>query len=138
MSDGLLDLTTRVDKLERQNRWLRWAVIAIVILAGAVVLMGQAKAKPEEIKVKSVEAQAFLLRDESGKPGALLTFTKQGPGLALYDDSVEIRAIFHVMDGQPRLNFQDSKGNERLRLGVVGEPLIQILNSRGKVNWEAP
>jgi hypothetical protein len=50
----LSDLVCRVERLEKQNRWLKRAGIALVAAVGAVLLMGQAASVPEAIEAPSL------------------------------------------------------------------------------------
>lgn len=50
---ALKSLIDRVEKLERQNRWMKRIGIGAFVLASAVAVMGQASTK------KVIEANAF-------------------------------------------------------------------------------
>ena len=57
----LATLMGRVEKVERENRRLKCAAALVVLIAAAGLLMGQAMPAS-----KTVEAEAFVLRDASG------------------------------------------------------------------------
>ena len=83
MSEQAIELSTivtRLERVERENRWLKLAGVVLLLGAGALVLMGQAQAS------RTVEAQRFILRDQEGKIIAELTMdARNSPSLAFYD-----------------------------------------------------
>ena len=73
-------LADRVNKLEVQNRRLKLAGVAVVIMASAVLLMGQARSS------RAVEASEFRLIDTNGKTRARLAVgVGGGPTLTFFD-----------------------------------------------------
>lgn len=61
------DLVERLDRLERENHWLkRIGALAVVVISG-VFMMGQALPKN-----RIVEAEKFVLKDTGGKVRAIL------------------------------------------------------------------
>jgi len=73
-------LADRVNKLEVQNRRLKLAGLAVVIMASAVLLMGQARSS------RAVEASEFRLIDANGKTRARLAVgVGGGPTLTFFD-----------------------------------------------------
>ena len=73
-------LADRVNKLEVQNRRLKLAGLAVVIMASAVLLMGQARSS------RAVEASEFRLIDTNGKTRARLAVgVGGGPTLTFFD-----------------------------------------------------
>lgn len=92
-------LQMRVSKLEAQAR--RWRALCIsAVLAGVVmVLVGASRPDDAVIRVKAVEAQAFLLKDDHGRVRArLITFP---------NDKHRYSA---QVSGQPVLQFFDENG----------------------------
>ena len=67
MTDLTLEsLAGRMNRIERQNRWLKAAAIVAVAVLAAVVCMGQVGVP------KVVEAEEFVLRDAQGQKRAAL------------------------------------------------------------------
>jgi hypothetical protein len=99
-------VVARLEKVERQNRRLRGAGIAVVVLAAAGLLMGQAMPK-----ARIVEAEGFVLKDGAGKVRAELAVTEDRPGLALYDENGKPRAVLSVGKAGPGLGLYDENGN---------------------------
>src|SRR5260370_23796006 len=73
-------LVSRVEKLERENRWLKRLGFVAFILAAGLISMGQARTN------RVLEANKFLLRDASGQVRAELETTDESsPSLVLFD-----------------------------------------------------
>jgi hypothetical protein len=141
MTDPTLDdLTTRLERLERQGR--RWKRTAFVVLLGAVALavMGQA---PQHRLPKSLEAEEFVLRDSRGQVRASLG-TAQGSNstvLQFHGENGKPRTRITVAsDGTSSLEVMDTGDHVRLLLGVRenGVPRIWLGNETGKIIWRAP
>src|SRR6266852_6409059 len=80
-------LSKRVERLERQNRWMKRMGAVAILCAVVLLVSGQASVDTK----KTVEANEFVLRDTNGvvraKLGMGLVFPlKNGPALVLYDD----------------------------------------------------
>jgi hypothetical protein len=106
----LEEICERLVKLEKQNRRLKRAGAAALIVAASLALLGQAPTK------KTVEANEFILRDGAGKLRARLAmYEKLGtPQLMLFDDkgneSVGVTAGF---EGEKIKPLEGSKAPER-------------------------
>jgi hypothetical protein len=83
------DLIARVDKLERQTRRLKVMTMAFALGIGATMLMGQAG------PVRTLEATAFILKDDTGMVRAKLFMDPvgNGPSLSLYDSNGARRVL---------------------------------------------
>jgi len=114
------ELSTRLQKVERQNLRMRAAGACGLVLAVAWMAMGQAAPPP-----KVVQAEKFELRDGEGKLLAQLGLTEHAtPELLLYDTSGGRRITLAVeADGLPHLNLRDKAGNSRARLYVGSDTM---------------
>jgi hypothetical protein len=104
-------LATRIERLERRNRWYRSGALAGVGLA-LILLIGQsrpaASARPPR---SAIEAERFMLVGRDGKTTAILGTVKGSHGLFLIDDNEETRAELILRpNGTPELNFYDERG----------------------------
>ena len=113
-------LQERVERLEAQNRQLKSVGLAVLLLLGASMLMGQSAGDKGKI-----EAQELVLRDADGRLMASLGTLKQygmtmGPALRFYDSDGKVRASFGFPDGSalPSLNFFNGDETLRTRLDV--------------------
>jgi hypothetical protein len=69
-------LSVRLDKLESQNRKWKLATIAFGLTSASLIAMAAKPADhydPNVIRVRSVEAQEFVLKDDDGQVFARLT-----------------------------------------------------------------
>lgn len=108
-------LVTRLEKLERQNRRLRRGVAAVLLAAGSLLLMAQAKAGSSP---KVVQAVAFELVDKTGKVIATLD-GRGGPSLVRFD----------ITDGagKDRLSLVASDDGTLVRLTGAGDRTASLL-----------
>lgn len=141
------DVLARLDKLERQNRWLKRLALTAVLVAGTGLLMAAQNAPAK----KTVEANHVSLRDDAGNErgyaratpdGLALVFTAGGgprSGLVLTSDGV----YFQLLDGTAKpltgLSLQNNgvcmgfrSGQDRVEIGntaikaVLGQSLTPI------------
>ena len=124
----------RLEKVERQNRRLRGAGIAVFVLAAAGLLMGQAMPK-----ARIVEAEGFQLKDGQGMVRAELVVDKDGPRMALRDENGKTRAKLIVIKEGPGLALTDENGIDRavLAVGKAG-PGLALYDENEKVIWSQP
>jgi hypothetical protein len=128
----------RLEKVERQNRRLRGAGIAVFVLAAAGLLMGQAMPK-----ARIVEAEGFQLKDGQGMVRAELVVDKDGPGLHLRDDNGKERAelvalhkagaelVLRDEDGQGRVWLTALEGGAGLDLEDHGNTRVHLYTRAG-------
>jgi len=83
----LESLSYRISQMERQNRKIKQAWAAILLVLLSIFVMGQVKtAKVTTPKaVKAIEAGRFILQDGSGKKRAELGLFADRPALVVYD-----------------------------------------------------
>ena len=103
-----MTIEQRVEKLERQNRWMRRIAVLVVVVAGAVLYVTKDKRLPilevSAVQVSGSERDAELVRMIGvGKTRVLLTPS----GITFYDGKGNIRASLGVYADGPRLTFQD-------------------------------
>ena len=117
----------RLERLERLHRRMKQAGAVVVVLAAALLLMGQAVPK------KSVEANEFILKNTEGKVLARLDLKDGGPRLLLLDQNGEGRAMLSVIGGKPALDMFDASGKARADLVVEADgPRILLFNGNEK------
>src|SRR5262245_21977562 len=98
-------LADRLDRLEKENRWIKVVGLAVVLGAAAMTLMGQASA-PQV--AESIEAKRFTLRDDNGKRRIELTSVEVengAPYLVIRDKEERIRLVLRTLrDGSPNIH----------------------------------
>jgi len=134
-----MTLEQRLEKLERENRWMRRIGAVAVALVGACVLVGQVDKELPDLVVRSLKVKdgngrvrAWLGTLPDGSPhlrltsedlrirANLATHADGSASLALIDKSYMVRAMLTTdADGSPSLNLADKDGQDRAVLGVI-------------------
>ncbi len=105
MTPELEIIEERLEKVERENRQLKRTGLAVLLLAGVALVMGQAR------PIRTVEAEKFVLRDWSGKRRATLAVqADESVSLTLADSTGKVRASLNVGKLGPSLDLADPNG----------------------------
>jgi hypothetical protein len=134
---NLAEVVARLEKVEKENRTMKRAGLAIIIAAGCVALMGQARPTPT-----AVEARSFVLQDAGGAKRAELVLEAGAPGeepspvLRFLDgkgaDSLSLSPTRLELSGKsdlgPDIIIDDAKGTPRVDLGVEKNLPFVLLN----------
>ena len=111
-------LARRLDRVERENRWLKQAGVVALVVIAAVGLIGQATGKVAKV----VEAERFVLLDASGETRAVLIQTKGGSSLNLYDEKGKLRiGLVSGAADETGLSLYDAAGEGRAMLALKPE-----------------
>jgi hypothetical protein len=152
-----MTLEQRVEKLERQNRWMRRMGAVGVALLAALVLIGQGK-EQEVLRAGRIEARGFAVVEQQGKPppaslgvgrggyGSLvlmgqhlgeqiqLNWGLHGPRLYLHQGEwTPVRLKGDTGNGI--LELYDKDGKLRFSASPAG---LELRDAEGKVIWKAP
>src|SRR3984893_13965666 len=129
--EHLKRLERKQAELQRTNRRLGSAIGAIILITGALVLMGQTS------QPQSPGATEFVLRGSDGKVrGAMGVLPDGAVGLNLTDVKGQTRITLDVAaDGSPGLDFYDPQGKLRatFALGPTGTPGLGLYDETGKL-----
>lgn len=107
------NLHIRMTRLERQNRFFKWALGSMLLLFFASVFMAQ-----NPFGDRLIYANKIQLTDDKGKTRLEMSVDEQG---------------------KPMLRVIDLLDRERLRLGGSPTgPRIEILDHNGNIVWFAP
>jgi hypothetical protein len=106
-----VDLTQRLQKAERQSRWLKYALLVTAPLL-IYVFIGQ------ELPKQLVQREALVAADR----------------LQLFDEQGNTRMVMRVYSGVPVVQLIDENGMPRLSLGLRYDdsPFISIADVRGQ------
>jgi hypothetical protein len=118
MNGAANDLTAvlaRLEKLERQNRWLKRVGALVLVFAGVGLVMG-AQERPNGQRSE----EAFSLRDANGKQRVWLGMGTEGPLFRFTDENGAEISSWMVTKGGMAFRFLNSKGG--LRTGLSLEP----------------
>jgi len=119
----------RLEKLEKQNRRMKWfAAGTVIALLGVGFLTGQTT--PEKV----VEANSFVLKDEAGNVRAALAMVEGSPMLRLFDSAGRPRIVEAVTVIGASIGVLDAAGKPRAALGaaLTGEPSVTVFDEDGK------
>ncbi len=129
----------RLDRVERENRWLKCMGALALIGAAALVIMGQAK--PSSV-AKLVEAEKFVVRDAGGGVGAVLGVTTDGNlGLEIRDKGGKAGVTLGMgASGNPALRLDGKDGKAGAALGVRSDNSagLELYDKDGKIVWATP
>jgi hypothetical protein len=151
-------LEARVNRLEKQNRWLKLCCLMCSLAFVSVLTMGQAKVR------STVEAQRFVLRSAKGEVRAELTtidgdyprLSLQSPngqkevtvsplGLSLFDRGISTKLpLAHY--GYTGIYLTDAQGQMVMELGgaetkrpqLTAMPEITLFDNKGHQIWHVP
>ena len=132
------DVTTRLGRLERQNRRLRICLVAVgLAVVGALFFdVRPAITQPASATFDTLKAHAFVVTDQNGKPRAVLDLLPGGrPRLLFMDAAGKPRAMLDLQpNGQPSLALSDAAGKPRMDLSVGndGQPSVILADAAGK------
>jgi len=125
-----MDLEARVQRLERQSRWLKVILVCVCILAGVVCVVSQLGRLAGRHEIR---ANRFVVTDANGRSRATFGFTQSGLGLRLLDQNDNLLAKLAVVDGAPRVELLDKEGVRRVNLGlyVDDDPALILHDADG-------
>ena len=133
MNNSAFDiLSDRVNRLERENRRLKW-VGAVILIAAAGLSIWSAR---RETKNRSIEGERIILHDKKGKMLALLEGDKDGlPNLAFYgkEGRAQIKIGIDQVGG-PNIDLQgvDEKGGVGMSVTTGGASSLVITEPGGE------
>jgi len=115
-------------RLERQNRWLRLGMLAVLAVVGGLLLLGMGKPK------KVIEAQKFVVRDADGRVRATLgpadeAWQRQFADVAPTDAEEQAKWRAELPD-VTWLALYDRKGKPRVELATTAEGSLVVLLDR--------
>jgi hypothetical protein len=131
-------LSGRLARLERENRRLKGAGLAVLLGLAAFLAMGHG-----EPAVKALEGDQIALRTAAGTiRGELSVRGDGGVALVLYDANrtPRVQLLSGPPDGAPALTLFDRRWAARatLRLDDDGTPQLALYDQAGKAIWKAP
>ena len=133
LNDRIQCLERRQAELQRTNRRLGSVTSILLLMTGALVLMGQTGTRQPQ----SLEAEQFVLRGSDGKVRGAIGVAPDGAvGLNLADAKGQTRITLDIaVDGSPGLDFYDPHGKlgATFALGPTGTPGLGLYDANGKL-----
>jgi hypothetical protein len=125
------ELERRLQSVEKQNRRLKQLGAVLLVFGTLFIVMGQAPSK------KTVEANEFILRDESGNVRARLAMAGMLPEMVLFDEkgntSARMNGGISAQNRGGSIILFDSRGQERESFTVLQDgPALALEDSKGK------
>jgi len=131
MSESDYQINERLQKVEKQNRYMRMFGIAFVVVFAVFLIAGADKNK--ELDVYSISAQELIIKDKKGNPGIVMSNTSC-PMLTMMDTKNSKRLQISASEQHSELSLFDSKSQLRFKVMAFGDAMTELLfnSSRGK------
>jgi hypothetical protein len=138
-------ILSRIERLEKENRAWKSAVVLCLIAFASIGLMGQttttqhkktpaapkpAPAPAAPVLPKNIEAESFTLKDASGKSRAELSMSGTGPAFKLLDQNGSALVTLSLNDsapGGPFVLLSDPQHHSGLTMSVLENAGSQLL-----------
>ena len=125
-----MDLESRVEALERQNRRLKRVGLAGIVVLGIVVCMGQSQPQ----SAGTLTAEKFVVVDAKGEPRAALGMEEGAPQLALTNSRGQNAVLIEVpaTPDKPAVYLRDPQESSMLELAItMNGPVIHLSDKSG-------
>ena len=123
------EITNRLYKLEKQNRYMKLGGLTIVLLVVATMLAGADK-KPEI--AEEIRAKRIVVVNEKGEERIELKSSKDGSLCSIADSNGTRRIELASLNGTSGLILRDQKEEIRVMiLGHLGAAQFEMYNSKG-------
>jgi len=108
-----MNIEQRLEKLERQNRWMKTALLGLLVICVGVVLMGAAGS--DEVKTK-----ALYILDDNGRMAVKIHASKGRGNINLWDANMKKQSpqisISCVESGGTQIFMKNGKGERAINL----------------------
>ena len=133
------DLAQRLEKAERQSRWLKYALIIMTPLL-VYVFTGQELPKQLVQRGPLVATDRFQLFDEQGNSRMQMRVYSGVPVVQLIDENGVPRLSLGLRhDDSPFISLSDGRGQTRasLQVGADDSPAMKLFNENGEPSFSA-
>jgi hypothetical protein len=151
-------LVRRVERLERESRFWRWAGGFACLLAATLIVGGAATQATNEVELErlviknkqagggtitlsAVDGFPSLSFASEGREKISLTIPKDGSPMLSFIEAGKDRLMLGLSrNGAPVLNFYDENQRRRISLGIFPKvgPLITLLDEKNKIISKSP
>ena len=134
-----VDLAQRLQKAERQSRWLKYALI---VMAPLLVYVFASQELPKQLMEREplVAADRFQLFDELGNTRMYMRVYSGVPVVQLIDENGTPRLSLGLRyDDSPFISLSDVHGQTRasLQVGANDSPALQLFDQNGEPSFSA-
>jgi len=126
----MMDLESRLDRLERENRCFRRLGLTALVFVGLILSLGQARRQQPEV----IHAAKFVLVDKDGQQRATLAMENDGPAFVLEDTSGRgvVRLQVPKIPDKPSLYLSDPRQSARVELAMtMNGPVMHFSDKTG-------
>ncbi len=142
----ILDVETRLNRLERRTVWMRRLLVLLILGLGATgavaarSLLHEWRARRAPQAPQFVRAERFMLVDVEGRERAVLGIGSAGEVLLEMSDAQgNARARLDVQPTGPGLTLFDARGKVRALLAEHADgPFLGLTNEQGDDIFQAP
>ena len=133
-----VNLDARLDRLEKQNKWMR---VAMVLLVVVTAYFGLDRVIPASVMVQKnmTDSQQVKLVDSAGNTRFFLRMYSRVPVLQLLDTSGKPRMSLGLrFDDTPFLDLSDKTGTTRATFEMTAEdePTLRLFNADGTATFK--
>lgn len=126
----LHELLSRVEHLEKENRWFKRG--ALVLLAAAITIGLMAQTKPPSTQKPKAAARPAAKPAEPPPPGPMVATTVtatsvEAQSFVIKDANGHVRAELAMMGSTPSLKFRDENGSALVTLSLNDKPAGPLL-----------
>ena len=125
-----MELENRIDRLERENRRNKRLGLSVLVIAGLMITLGQARPQQPDV----IRATKFVLVDENGQQRATLGIENGGPALVLEDTNGRgvVQLQVPKIPDKPSLYLSDPRESARVELAMtMNGPVLHFTDKTG-------
>lgn len=127
----------RLERVERQNRWMRLGFLLLLLLGGYAV---SDKLNFDRVMVRQtlLESQELKLLDSDGKPRLFVRMFSRVPVLQVLDASGKPRMSLGLrFDDTPFIDLSDGQGRTRATFEMTEDdtPAMRLMDESGKTTF---
>ncbi|MFI5378890.1 MAG: hypothetical protein ACHRHE_06320 [Tepidisphaerales bacterium] len=148
------EIVSRLEKLEKSNRRLRWAAAAMGAGLVAAVFLGAEQRMPEIVteRIRLVDSDGklrgamgfdkdgtfFFLNDQNGRMRTSLAAQKGGGFVNIKDDNGKTRTLMSYDENGSVVKAQDDQGLFSMLIEDQRGPAMQVGQDNGRIRIVAP
>ena len=128
----------RLERLERQNRWLRLGFLVLVLVV-AYVVSDRLNLENAIVKQTLVESKELKLLDNDGNPRLFVRMYSRVPVMQVFDGTGKPRMSLGLrFDDTPFIDLSDARGRTRATFEMTPNdaPAVRLMDENGKTTFQ--